>query len=96
MAKGYIIAHLTLINPDRLVSEYASKIAAIVESFEGKFLVKGGKVSYSEEDKADLDVVVEFPDVGAVHTFLSSDAYKEISTGRTENTTGPFMVVEGV
>lgn len=78
------------------MSEYASKIAAIVESFEGNFLVKGGKISYPEEDKADLDIVVEFSDVGTVHTFLTSDAYKEISTGRTGNTTGPLMVVEGV
>ena len=96
MAKGYIVAHLTLINPDRFVSEYASKVAAVVELFGGKFLVKGGKVSYSEEDKADLDVVVEFPDIGAVHTCLSSNSYKEIAAGRTENTTGPFMAVEGV
>ena len=78
------------------MSEYASKIAAIVESFEGNFLVKGGKISYPEEDKADLDIVVEFSDVGTVHTFLTSDAYKEISTGRTGNTTGLLMVVEGV
>ncbi len=78
------------------MSKYASKIAAIVESIEGNFLVKGGKISYSEEDTADLDIVVAFSDVGTVHTFLTSDAYKEISTGRIGNTTGPFMVVEGV
>ena len=75
---------------------YGSKIDGVISQFGGQFLVRGGDVSYAEEDKADFDVIVEFPDVAAAQACLDSDAYKEIKAARTNNTTGQFMLVEGV
>jgi uncharacterized protein (DUF1330 family) len=96
MSKGYIIRHLKIINSDAFKSEYASRIAPMLEAFGGRFLVRGGTVSHAEGEKADIDVVAEFSDVAAAQAFLSSGSYKEIEPGRTENTTGQFMIIEGV
>ena len=96
MAKGYIIAHFTMIDQDAFMAGYGSNIQNVIEQFGGKFLVRGGHVSYAEEDKADRDVIFEFPDVAAAESCLASAAYKEIKPARTENTSGQFMVVEGV
>ena len=87
MSKGYIIGHLKMITPDAFKSEHASKIAPMLEAFGGRFLVRGGNISYSEGEKADIDVVEEFPDVAAAQEFISSESYKGIESARTENVT---------
>ena len=48
MTKAYVIAHITLTNRDRFMSEYVSKVGEIVKAFGGKFLVRGGETSYQE------------------------------------------------
>ena len=96
MVKCYIIANLNMTNPDALVAGYASKIQCVIEQFGGKFLVRDSDVPCAEEDKAELGVIVEFPGVAAAQACMASDAYKEIKSARTENTSGQFMVVEGV
>ena len=75
---------------------YAMKVPAIISEFGGAFLVRGGDVPYREGDKADIDVIVEFPDLESAEAFLASDPYKEIEAVRKELTTGPFMIIEGV
>ena len=66
MPKAYVIAHVTLTNAEQFVTEYGSKIKAIVDAFGGQFLVRGGEVSYREcESIGDIEVVIEFPDRAA-------------------------------
>ena len=97
MTKAYLIAHLTLTNPDRFMSEYMSKVGAVVEAFGGKYLVRGGEISYQEgEPLGDLNVVVEFPSRDAVHAWAGSEQYQAIVKGRTENSTGPVIIIDGV
>ena len=96
MAKGYVIAHFKFTNLDAFMTGYGTKIDGVISQFGGKFLVRGGNVPYAEEDTADFDVIVEFPDIAAAKACMESDAYGEIKGARTENTTGQFMLVEGV
>ena len=97
MTKAYVIAHLTLTNRDRFMSEYASKVGAVVEAFGGKFLVRGGEISYQEgESLGDITAVLEFPSRDAAHAWESSERYQAIVKARTENTTGPFVIIDGV
>ncbi|SVC34418.1 uncharacterized protein METZ01_LOCUS287272, partial [marine metagenome] len=42
MAKGYIIAHFTMIDQDAFMAGYGSNIQNVIEQFGGKFLVRGG------------------------------------------------------
>ena len=97
MTKAYVIAHLTLTNPDRFMSEYMSKVGAVVEAFGGKYLVRGGDISYQEgESLGDITAVLEFPSRDAAHAWESSEQYQAIVKARTENTTGPFVIIDGV
>jgi uncharacterized protein (DUF1330 family) len=96
MPKGYIIAHPVLSNAEKFVSDYASKVGAVIEQYEGRFLVRGGQAAYREGDAANLDVIVEFPSFEKAKECVNSPEYKNIESGRKDNMTGVFVVVEGV
>ena len=96
MPKCFIIAYPTLTNTETFVSEYGSKVADVLEKYDGHFLVRGGNVSYREGDPTDLNVVVEFPSLEKAMECKNSTEYKAIEAGRKENMTGMFIVVEGV
>ena len=97
MTKAYVIAHLTLTNPDRFMSEYMSKVGAVTELFGGKYLVRGGDIAYQEgESLGDRTVVIEFPSRDAAHAWGGSEQYQAIVKGRTENSTGPVIIIDGV
>ena len=97
MTKAYVIAHLILTNPDRFMSEYMSKVGAVTETFGGKYLVRGGDISYQEgESLGDRTVVIEFPSRDAAHAWESSEQYQAIVKARTENSTGSVIIIDGV
>ena len=50
MAKGYIIAHLSVKNMAAFGAGYAMKVPAIISEFGGAFLVRGGNAPYREGD----------------------------------------------
>ena len=96
MPKAYVIAHLTLTNPDRFVSEYVSKVGEVIREFGGRYLVRGGEISYQEGGPiGDLNVVIEFPSRDAAHAWGGSEQYQSIVKGRTENSTGPVFIIDG-
>ena len=45
MAKAYGIAHVTFINLEKFVEQYASKVEDTIKAFGGKFLVRGGEIA---------------------------------------------------
>ena len=74
MTKAYVIAHLTINNQDHFMSGYVSKVGEVVEAFGGKFLVRGGEISYQEgESLGDITAVLEFPSRDAAHAWESSE-----------------------
>ena len=97
MNKAYVIAHLTINNQDHFMSGYVSKVGEVVEAFGGKFLVRGREISYQEgESLGDRTVVIEFPSRDAAHAWGSSGQYQAIVKARTENSTGPVIIIDGV
>ena len=97
MTKAYVIAQLTLTNPDRFMSGYMSKVGAVTEAFGGKYLVRGGETSYQEgESLGDRTVVIEFPSRDTAHAWANSEQYQAIVKARTENSTGPVIIIDGV
>jgi len=97
MPKAYVIAHVTLTNAEQFVAEYGSKVKATVDAFGGQFLVRGGEVSYREgEPVGDVDVVIEFPDRATAIAWEESEQYQSILPGRTNNSVGKVVIVDGV
>ena len=67
------------------------------EAFGGQFLVRGGEVSYREgEPIGDIEVVIEFPDRAAAIAWEESEQYQSILPGRTNNSVGKVVIVDGV
>ncbi|MFP6572192.1 MAG: DUF1330 domain-containing protein [Vicinamibacterales bacterium] len=97
MAKAYLIGHVTVKNPDQFLTEYGAKVEATITAFNGRFLARGGEVTYREgEPLGDINVIVEFPDRSTATAWLNSDAYQAILPGRTENTDGHILIMDGV
>ena len=97
MAKGCVIAHFKIKNPDAFKVGYGSKIEGVIEQFGGKFLVRGGEIAYSEGKKlGDLNVIVEFPDRESALNWKKSSEYQAILPGRIENATTQFIIIDGV
>jgi uncharacterized protein (DUF1330 family) len=96
MPKGYLVGHFTLTDKARFMGEYGTKVVAILEECGGKVLVRGGRVGYREGETADIEVVVEFPNREEAEKCLQSEPYRAIKAGRTDNSTGRLVIVDGV
>jgi uncharacterized protein (DUF1330 family) len=97
MPKAYVIVHYTFLDAKAFTSDYASKVEETIVASGGRFLVRATEIAYGEGDAgADLHVVVEFPSLDAALVWKSSDAYQAIEQARTNNATGPFIIIDGV
>lgn len=97
MPKAYVMAHLTLTNTEKFVADYGSKVEETMKTFGGQFLARGGEVSYREGEKlGDIDAILEFPDRESAIAWEESEQYQAIVSGRTDNTAGYFIIVDGV
>lgn len=97
MPKAYVIVHYTFLDAEVFASDYASKVEETILAWGGRFLVRGNEIAYCEGGAdADLHVVVEFPSSEAALAWKSSDAYQAIEGARTNNATGPFIIIDGV
>ena len=97
VAKAYVISHQTLTDANRFMTDYVSKVEETLEPFGGRFLVRGGAISYREgEVLGDSSAVVEFPDRAAALAWQASKQYQAILPARMESSTGTFVIIEGV
>ena len=88
---------MTLTDAEKFAAEYGSKIEATINAFGGKFLVRGGKVPYQKgQSLGDINVTIEFPDRAAAISWEESEQYQAILPGRTNNSVGNAVIVDGV
>ena len=97
MPKAYAIGHVTLTNAEKFMADYGSKVEATIKAFGGQFLARGGEVFYQEgEPLGEINVIVEFPDRAAAIAWEESEQYQAILPGRTDNSVGGILIMEGV
>ncbi|MFM1827598.1 MAG: hypothetical protein RLY67_979 [Pseudomonadota bacterium] len=95
MAKGYVIGHLNIHNPEGYQA-YAAQVPPTLTPFGGRFIVRGGAVHvFDGEPLGPRNVVIEFPSVQSAKDWYASPAYQAIVNGRIQNAKGYLMVVEG-
>ena len=94
MPKGYVIAHITVTDPERY-AEYVRRDTPIVERFGGRFLARAGPSETLEGASKDRHVVIEFPDMETARTFYRSDEYQEVSRIRQAFAESDLILVEG-
>lgn len=94
MPKGYWIVHVTVTNADEY-AEYVRLDTPIVESFGGRFLVRGGKNETPEAPQKDRHVVIEFPDYEAAKACYNSDGYQAAAKIRLAHSDSDIVIIEG-
>ncbi|ETX14976.1 hypothetical protein OCH239_19460 [Roseivivax halodurans JCM 10272] len=94
MPKGYIIAHISVRDPDGY-REYVEKDTPILEGLGGRFVVRGGRGQVVEGESHDRHVVVEFPSYDAALAAYNDKAYQEVAEIRRRTADAVILVVEG-
>ncbi|MHA1158179.1 MAG: DUF1330 domain-containing protein [Alphaproteobacteria bacterium] len=77
--------------------QFMEQAKPLIESFGGKYLVRGGAHEVLEGDWRPTRLVIfEFPDMDAARTFFTSDEYAPLKKLRQSCSTGHVVIVEGV
>lgn len=96
MAKGYLIANITVTDPAAF-AVYRERVVAVLERFGGRYLIRAGTVERKEGGEAlDRVVVIEFETLAAARTFYESEAYAPLLAMRAAATRSSVALVEGV
>lgn len=95
MAKGYIIAHITVTDPEGY-PEYVRKDTPILEGHGAKFLVRGGQSDIVEGALGERCVVMEFDSFEAAKAAYHDPAYQEVADIRRRCADSQIKIVEGV
>lgn len=93
---AYMIANVDVKDPTSY-DEYRQQVPGTLEKYNGKFLVRGGKVEVLEGDVQPHRVVIlEFADAEAAKRWYNSPEYQAIIGIRFKATVSQFIMVEGV
>ncbi len=93
---GYLVAQIQVTDPAAFEA-YRAAVPAIIESFDGRYLIRGGKAEMKEGAwEAPRLIVLEFPSTGRAREFYDSPAYREILPLRLAASSGTVAIVEGV
>ncbi|CUH78076.1 DUF1330 domain-containing protein [Tropicibacter naphthalenivorans] len=94
MAKGYIIGHITVTDPDAY-QEYIDRDTPILLGLGGKFIVRGGPSETVEGETLERHVVIEFPSYEAALAAYHDPDYQEVAEIRRRTAQSVILVVEG-
>ena len=94
MPKGYIVAHITVKDPEAY-KEYVEKDTPILQGLGGSFVVRGGQSRVMEGETLDRHVVIEFPSYQAALDAYNDPDYQEVAKIRQRTVDSVIHVVEG-
>lgn len=94
MPKGYIIAHITVRDPEAY-KEYVVRDTPILEGFGGKFIIRGGQSKAAEGALFDRHVVIEFPSYQAALDAYNDPEYQAVADIRRRSAESAIVIVEG-
>jgi uncharacterized protein (DUF1330 family) len=94
--KGYVIAELTVTDPEGY-KQYAAAVPPIIAKFGGKYLVRGGRTVAVEGDPpSGRIVVIEFDSLAAARAFEESHEYQDLAQLRHKAANGRVFLAEGL
>jgi uncharacterized protein (DUF1330 family) len=94
MAKGYIIGHITVRDPEAY-KEYIARDTPILEGLGATFIIRGGPSQVMEGESHDRHVVIEFPSYAAAMTAYNDPEYQAVAEIRRASADSTIIVVEG-
>jgi len=94
MPKGYIIAPVTVHDPDTYAL-YAAGSTAAIKKYGARVLVRGGKHEALEGTARPRNVVLEFDSYEQAKAYYDSPEYQAARAHRVGVSEGEFLLVEG-
>jgi len=92
---AYVIVAET-VNDEAMFEDYRKQVPATLAPFQGKFIVRGGRVTVHEGAwPHPRTVVIEFPSRALAEDWYKSAAYQAIIGLRLKSSTGNFIIVDG-
>ena len=95
MRKGYWIVRANVKNQEEYM-KYMKKATKVVESFNGKFLVRGGKQKEFENFGYERTVIVQFESYDDALKSYNSSEYQDALRHVKQSSDRLFAIVEGV
>ncbi|HWC62079.1 MAG TPA: DUF1330 domain-containing protein [Rhizomicrobium sp.] len=95
MPKGYWIAHIEVHDPETY-KLYVQQVVPVLEHYNAKFLVRGGRADVKEGAARDRNVVVEFQSMNDAVACYNSAEYRKALAFRQKASISDFILVEGV
>ena len=94
MSKGYWIVRANINNQEEYL-KYIKIATKVVESFNGKFLVRGGKQKEFENSGYERTVIVQFDSYNDALKSYNSSEYQDALSHVKQSANRIFAVVEG-
>ena len=97
MAKGYIVARVSVNDPDAYM-EYIKNARIAMDKYGATILAAGGKAESLEGDKRDRNVILEFESYEQAKVYFNSPEYQSAREHRAAAgvSEGEFIVIEGI
>ena len=94
MPKGYIIARVSVDDPDAY-AVYAKGAFAAMKIYGARILARGGRSEALEGPARQRNVILEFASYDQAKTYFNSPEYQAARQHRANGSTGEFVLVEG-
>jgi uncharacterized protein (DUF1330 family) len=94
MPKGYLIARVTVTNPEAY-AEYAKGASEAIRQYNGRPLVRGGAHEALEGEARARNVVIEFESMEQARRYYNSPEYQAAKAKRDAACVAEFVLVEG-
>jgi uncharacterized protein (DUF1330 family) len=95
MAKGYIIGHITVTDPEGY-KEYIERDTPILLGLGGRFIARGGRSETPEGTSQNRHVVIEFDSYEAARKAYNDPEYQEVAEIRRRTADSTIVLLEGV
>jgi uncharacterized protein (DUF1330 family) len=95
MAKGYLIAQVTVTNPEAY-AEYAKAAGDLLKVYGARMIVKPDTALIKEGSPKERTVIFEFESFEKAKEFWNSPKYADAKALRLGAADGDFILIEGV
>jgi uncharacterized protein (DUF1330 family) len=95
MPKGYVIARLTVTDPD-VFAEYVKDATAAIRQYGGRPLARGGAYEALEGEARARNVILEFDSFEQARRYYHSAEYQATKAKRDGVAVAEIVAVEGV
>ena len=93
---AYYFVDVREIKDSAKMADYRSRINAVVERFDGTYVVVGGSFEVLEGSyRPVFPVMIQFPSIEHARGWYNSDEYRELKTLRLEATVSNAFLMEG-